>query len=137
MTEKIRNLIKKYEVKGDFTHAEVSDAVIAAAEQTLNVKLPQQYIAFLKEFGHGGIGGIDTLGVGLTGRMIFLETTLEYRRYGLPQSFVVIENCDEWLYCIDCSSYKVVSWEDGYAEDEYGSFDDYLAERINEAAENI
>lgn len=137
MTEELRNLIKKYETKGDFTHADVSDAMIESAERELKVKLPTQYIAFLKEFGHGGVCGIDTLGVGLTGRIIFRDTTLEYRRRGLAQNLVVIENCDEWLYCIDCGNYKVVSWEDGYVENEYDSFDDYLTRRVNEAAENL
>ena len=43
-------------------------------------------------FGHGGIGGIEVLVVGLTGRMIFVDTTLDYREEELPENFFAIEN---------------------------------------------
>ena len=43
-------------------------------------------------FGHGAIGGIEVLVVGLTGRMIFVDTTLDYREEELSENFVAIEN---------------------------------------------
>ena len=63
-----------------------------SAEKILNVKLPEQYISFLQMFGHGAIGGIEVLVVGLTGRMIFVDTTLDYREEELSENFVAIEN---------------------------------------------
>lgn len=56
MNELIIETIHKYEKPGDFTHAEVTDEMIANAEAILNIKLPEQYIPFLKMYGHGGIG---------------------------------------------------------------------------------
>jgi len=106
MNEMIIETIRKYEVPGDFTHTAVSSKMIATAEHVLKIKLPEQYIAFLKMFGHGGIGGLEVLGFGLTGRMIFVDTTIEYRDEGLPHNLVVIENVDEWLTCIDCNTGK-------------------------------
>lgn len=76
MNNLINKTIKKYEQQGDFNYAKVSDEMIETAEKTLKVKLPKQYLDFIKMFGHGGIGGIETIGVGLTGRLIFVDTHL-------------------------------------------------------------
>ena len=54
MNNQILDLIKKYEQPGDFNYANVSDEMINNAEATLGVKLPDQYVEFLKRFGHGG-----------------------------------------------------------------------------------
>lgn len=43
MNELIIEIIHKYEKPGDFTHAEVTDEMIANAEAILNIKLPEQY----------------------------------------------------------------------------------------------
>ncbi len=112
--------------------------MISEAEEKLGVKLPDQYVDYIKMFGHGGIAGLEILGVGLTGRMIFVDSTLEYRADELPENLVVIENVDEWLMCLDCNTGKVVSWDfTGYIKDEYESFDDYLIDQMNNAIENM
>ena len=78
------------------------------------------------------------MGVGLTGRAIFLDETLDARKYGLPQNFVIIENVDEWQNCIDCNTGKIVSWDQsGYIKEENDCFDDYLKEQFEEALENL
>lgn len=138
MNARILNTIKKYEKHGDFTHATVTDEMIVAAEKILNVKLPKQYISFLQMFGHGGIGGLEVLGVGLTGRMLFVDTTLDYREEELPDNLVAIENVDEWLTCIDCNTEKIVSWDfSGYIKEDYACFDDYLIDQMKIAIENM
>ena len=132
MNDSILKTIKKYEVKGDFNYASVTDDMISEAEDKLGVKLPDQYVDYIKMFGHGGIAGLEILGVGLTGRMIFVDSTLEYRAEELPENLVVIENVDEWLMCLDCNTEKVVSWDfTGYIKEEFDSFDDYLIDQMN------
>ena len=138
MNDSILKTIKKYEVKGDFNYASVTDDMISEAEDKLGVKLPDQYVDYIKMFGHGGIAGLEILGVGLTGRMIFVDSTLEYRADELPENLVVIENVDEWLMCLDCNTEKVVSWDfTGYIKEEYDSFDEYLIDQMNNAIENM
>lgn len=138
MNTTIVETINHYEGPGDFTHAKVSSEMILTAEKALNVTLPEQYIAFLQMFGHGGIGGLEILGFGLTGRMLFVETTLVYRNEELPENLVVIENIDEWLTCIDCNTGKIVSWDfTGYIKEDYSCFDDYLIDQMNNAIENM
>ncbi len=137
MNDQLVDLIKKYESKGDFTHALVSEYQLKEAEQRLGVKLPSQYVDFLKQYGHGGIAGIEVIGVSVNGNLLFVNETLKYRKYGLAANLIVVENCDEWLYCIDCNTGNVISWSDGDIEDSYSSFDDFLLDRFTDAIENI
>lgn len=138
MNNQIIETIEQYEQEGDFNYAKVSDEMISNAEMLLGIKLPEQYVDFLKRYGHGGIGGIEVIGVGLTGRMIFVDTTLDYREEDLPKNLVVIENVDEWLCCIDCNTGKIVSWDfTGYIKEDYDCFDDYLLDQMKGAIDNM
>ncbi|MBO4679727.1 MAG: SMI1/KNR4 family protein [Lachnospiraceae bacterium] len=138
MNKQIIDTIKQYEKSGDFNYAPVTGEMISSAEMALGIKLPEQYVEYIKMFGHGGIGGIEIMGVGLTGRMIFVDTTLEYRDENLPDNLVVIENVDDYLTCIDCNNGKIVSWDfTGYVKEDYECFDDYLIAQMKEAIDNM
>lgn len=138
MTKEILNTIKKYEHEGDFNYAHVEDSTLEKAQNTLGVRLPDQFVEYIKMFGYGGIGGITILGIGLDGSVIFEEETLSYREYGLPENLVVVENIDEWLNCIDCNTGKIVSWDQsGLLKEECDSFDDYLIRQMEEAIDNL
>lgn len=104
MNDIIKSLITKYEEPGDFTYAKATDSELELAEKELDLTLPSQYVEFLKTYGHGGICGVCTDGIGLEGSYVFVENTLEYRAEGLPENLIVIENADEWLYCIDANT---------------------------------
>ena len=138
MNSKLTNLIAQYEQDGDFTHAAPTKDMLAAAERLLGVTIPRQFVEFLQEYSYGGIGGVTILGVGLDGSMAFLEETLDYRKYGLPHNLLAVENCDEWLYCLDCDTGEVVSWSqvDGVLPG-YPSFDDFLLQDLEDAIENL
>lgn len=137
MNNCITSMIEKYEEKGDFTYTAITDAQIAEAEKTLSLKLPAQYTEFLRTYGHGGIGGIEITGVGKNGHLLFVEDTLSYREHGLPENLIMIENCDEWIYCLDSTNGKVVSWNNDSPEEEYPDFDSYFLDRLKDAAENL
>jgi hypothetical protein len=137
MIEDLYNTIKENEEEGDFTYANVTDKMLAEAEKQLNLKIPNAYRWFLKTFGHGGIG-MDVLGVGADDSMIFVDETLEYRSYGLPKDDIMIENCDEWIYCLNSKTGKIGMWSavDNEYTDRYESFEAYLRDRINDVLEN-
>lgn len=59
--DSIFEIMKKYEVKGNFAHSLVGETMIIDAEKRLGVKLPEAYKKFLKEFGFGGLDGVETL----------------------------------------------------------------------------
>ncbi len=138
MNDDIKKMIERYEEAGDFTHATVTDSIIQEAENLLGVKIPDQFVSFLKLYGHGGIGGICTNGVGIDGSLVFVDDTIESRNEGLPQKYIVIENCDEWLYCIDTETDEIVSWDQsGHIKQEYDCFDSYLIDQMREAIDNL
>lgn len=74
-------------------------------EKELNVKFPNSYKWFLKNFGQGGIYGIDILGSsdGILTNVI-KETKRNRKYYKLKNEYVVIENCDEFVYCLETSN---------------------------------
>ena len=86
-----------------------TDKELNDAENLLGVKIPEEYVWFLKTYGGGG-GCCDYLGYTLNGKAIFAEETQKYRKYGLPQHLLVIANCDEFIYCIDTITNEIVSW---------------------------
>ena len=133
-------LLRKYEKKGDCAHSSVTQQMIKEAEERLGGKLAEAYKKFLLEFGFGGLDGIETLGITKNGQMVVVDTTLELRTLGMPKNLIAIEDCDEWFYCIENESQRVVSWsiEDGndYRES-YSDFEAYLQDRANDAIDNL
>ena len=138
MNAQIRALIAQHERKSDFTHVAPTEEMLASAQRLLGITIPQQFVEFLQEYSYGGIGGVTILGIGLDESMAFLEVTLDYREYGLPHNLLAVENCDEWLYCLDCDTGEVVSWSqvDGILPG-YPCFDDFLLQDLEDAIENL
>lgn len=136
MTSDIIRLIEQYESAGSFTYAAVSDDKLYEAEKRLSVELPDQYKAFLRRYGHGGLDGFEVIGVAKNGKLLFVDVTMLYRQHGLPNQFIVIEDCDEWIYCIDCNAGSVVYWEHGEVAPAFDCFDAYLMDRLNDSIEN-
>lgn len=139
MLNELYELIKQHESRGDFTYAVVTEDMLNKAEKRLGVRLPEEYKNFLKKFGHGGIGGIEVLGIGKNGVMIFEKETLRYRTYGLPNELIIVENCAEWVYCVNSLDGKVVMWSrgsSGYSQ-VFDNFETYLYDRVNDMLENM
>lgn len=116
-----------------------TDDELADAEKVLGFKIPEEYIWFLKTYGHGGFF-FGFLGYGLNGNAVFVNKTLHEREFGLPKEMLVIEDCDEYVHCIDTISKEIVSWskndKDGVikvADDFYRHFLD----NIDNAIENF
>ena len=137
MNRQIRNIIEEYNEPFWFAKVSVTMDSIAEDEAVLNLKFPQQYIEFLQELGSGGLFGVDIFGVTKTGYRTHVTETLRYREYGLPENFLIVENCDEWVYCIDCNTGEVVSWDcSGYVLKNYDDFDSFFLNELKEAVDN-
>ena len=76
------------------------------AEQKLALKIPDPFIWFLKEYGCGGYW-FDIMGYCKNGKPEFVEITLEQRKMVCQRSIIIIEDCDEFYYCIDSVSGKI------------------------------
>ncbi len=138
MNNELLELINQYVEKGDFI-GEVSDDNIARAGKILEVNFPPEYKEFVKKFGSGGICGVDVLGVEGTDYASVVESTKHYRKLGLPKKYIVIENVDEFIYCLSTlDEYNVVRWDDISKKelDRYTTFNEYLQDSFQEAIDN-
>lgn len=116
-----------------------TDAEIAQAEQKLALKIPDPFVWFLKEYGCGGYW-FDIMGYCKNGKPEFVEITLQQRKNGLPEKYIIIEDCDEFYYCIDSLSGKISSWsqydKDGVLE-RFENFYEFFKDNLQNAIDNF
>lgn len=139
MKNKIQEMIAENEevFEDAFLMRFPTDEELSQAQEVLRFEIPEEYVWFLKTFGHGGFF-FEYLGYGLNGNCIFLNKTLKEREFGLPNELLVIEDCDEFVYCIDTVTKEIVSWSkndrDGVikiADDFYKHFIDNIENAID------
>ncbi|MGG3805408.1 SMI1/KNR4 family protein [Metabacillus fastidiosus] len=130
--ELINNASKKFFVGA------LKDSRISDIEKRLNLKLPASYKWFLQEYGTGGVLGIEIFGGGLSKDPTCVRETEEWRKYGLPMKFVVIQNYGAGVYCLDTSRLvnnecPVIDWEqdDEDGINEYENFYTFLVEKFS------
>lgn len=103
------------------------------------MNFPPEYKEFVKKFGSGGICGVDVLGVEGADYASVVESTKRYRKLGLPKKYVVIENVDEFVYCLSTiDEHNVVRWDDISKKElnRYSSFNQFLQDSFQEAIDN-
>jgi hypothetical protein len=139
----IFGLIEKAGSKAFFV-GKADDKKIAEIEQLLGITLPESYKWFLREFGHGGIPGLEIYGNGLAKISSCVHYTTEWREFGLQEHFVVVEDVDEWLYCLDTSRLcngecPVVDWVqgEGIGQEYYETFFIFFEKQIKEYLEYL
>lgn len=139
----ILHFIKENADEDDFTGG-IEEGRVNFIESELSIKLPDDYRWFLLNFGMGGIFGVDILGVGKNNLSSVIVQTKKYRKYGMPLDFIVIEDCDEYIYCLVTSKMnenkkcQVVSWDMVtkiiYKRAE--NFIEFFSDRLLQAKEN-
>ncbi|MCU7738563.1 SMI1/KNR4 family protein [Priestia megaterium] len=116
----------------------LEDSKISDIEKRLNVQLPESYKWFLREYEAGGVFGIEIFGGGLREIPTCVRETEEWREYGLPMEFVVMQNYGFGVYCLDTSRLAnhecpVIDWEqdDEDGINEYEHFYAFLVEQFS------
>lgn len=137
--QKIEEIIKQYCNEGYFSYFSPSRELIQKVESILKISLPIEFLWFVKKFGSGGINGTYIFGISESEHIDFLEETLHYREQGLPNNLIVIENCDEWVYCIDCNNGKILMWSSWEGESDYchNNFYEFLLDEFRTAVEAL
>jgi antitoxin YobK len=138
MNSEILQMIDEYEEDKDF-FGKPSEEAIKKAEDRLEVTFPPQYREYVKNYGAGGICGVQILGVEKEDYASVVEDTESYREFGLPQKYIVIEDVDEFIYCLSTvEEYKVIRWDRTTKEEiiRYNTFDEYLQDSFQEAIDN-
>lgn len=141
--EQIINFIQQNSVHNYFTGG-VFQSDIKEIESKLQVKLPESYKWFLLNYGSGGVFGVDILGYGKSSIPAVVSDTERFRKLGLPNEYVVIENYDEFVYCLDTTSKlsnnecPIICWDiiAGFNGERADNFYEFLLERLFEAKEN-
>lgn len=128
-----------------------SEELICQAEKALGILFPPTYRLFLNKYGCGGFGSFDVFGVidnnfEKSGELNAIWFTLDERKTGLPDSFIIISNTGYGpLYVLDSSQkdkngeYPVLLWMPGAPEvptekvnEDFGEF---LLEHVQRALE--
>lgn len=139
MEKEIERIIGLHEKKGDFIYKKNSNHIIEGVEKKLMITLPMQYKWFLEKYGAGGLDGFEIIGIHDEKYLSVIDMTEMYRNEGLPNWLIVIEDCCEWLYCINCLDESVVSWywSGEIYDKEYDDFYTYLIDRLMNVVENF
>ncbi|UAL47147.1 SMI1/KNR4 family protein [Sutcliffiella horikoshii] len=138
MNQKLLSMIKNFKEKRDFS-GEVSVQIIELCESKLEVVFPDEYREFLLKFGSGGICSVSVLGIENESYFSVEETTKKFRGLGVPHKYVVIENVDEFINCLNTEqNYNIIRWDEFSKKEveRYHSFDEYLEDSFQEAIDN-
>ncbi|WP_158301672.1 SMI1/KNR4 family protein [Paenibacillus mesophilus] len=142
--DQLKELIDKHRKGTDFTGG-ITDEKVMKIEEELHVKLPDSYTWFLKNYGRGGLFGVDILGWGKGDLASVVKETERYYSHGLPSSYVVVEDCDEFLYCVDTDTVDpesneapVLVWNKAHAKSTKRSpgFAQFFINRLLDALED-
>ena len=141
MNESILKMIEEYGEERDF-FGETTEKDIQNAEELLDLKFPQSYRFFVKDYGSGGICGVEILGVqGNLGASV-VKATERWRKLGLDMKLIVIEDSGEFIRCMysaDHNDERVYSWTRGGEEPSarYNTFNDYILDMFQEGIDNL
>jgi len=140
--EELTNFIKRNMDPDDFTGG-VDVKQIDYVQDTLKLKLPESYKWFLNNYGSGGLYGVDILGVAKSNIATVVIETESYRDLGMSENLIVIEDIDEYAYCLDTSKMvnnecPVIAWNKQGGLDDYNTaenFYEFLSQRLLDAKE--
>ena len=140
--EELTIFIKRNMEPADFTGG-VDVKQINYVQDTLKLKLPESYKWFLNNYGSGGLYGVDILGVAKSNIATVVIETESYRDLGVSENLIVIEDIDEYAYCLDTSNMvnnecPVIAWNKQGGLDDYntaGNFFEFLSQRLLDAKE--
>jgi len=146
MNDKIISIISTYEKDGDFMGG-VNEDTIREAARILNITFPKSYHWFLKQYGSGGLNGIDINGCEkpAADASVVYHTKLYREKYDLPLQYIVLEDIDGSVTCLDTNQMNdgecpVVFWsrfsKELYAIT-YENFSEYLLESLQESVDNL
>ncbi|WP_166000883.1 SMI1/KNR4 family protein [Bacillus sp. Cs-700] len=140
--EELERFIHRYMEADDFTGG-VDERQITYVQDKLDRKLPKSYQWFLKNYGSGGVFGVDIVGIAKNNIASVIRETKRYQTLGMGKNLVVVEDQDEYAYCLDTSIMEngecpVIAWNRSGGLDDYytaSNFYEFLSERLMQAKE--
>ncbi|OTW89004.1 spore coat protein [Bacillus thuringiensis serovar cameroun] len=146
MNDKIISIISTYEKDGDFMGV-VNEDTIQETAQMLNLTFPNSYLWFLKQYGSGGLDGMDINGCETTAAdsSVVYHTKLYRETYNLPEQYIVLNDIDGTVTCLDTNQMKdgecPVVFCSRFSKELYAityeNFGDYLLDSLQESVDNL
>ena len=96
MNNKIIDMIKRYGEENDF-YGKISEDDIKLVEKSLGIIFPESYKWFILNYGSGGICGVEILGIENKEDSSVIHVTERYRKLGLENVCIVIEDLGEFI----------------------------------------
>lgn len=84
---------------------------IELIEETLNVKLENEYKSYLMRYGMIMGFGVEILGFGKNGNFPMVEQTLRFRKMGLEDCYIVIRDVGEYIFCLNVDTGYISNWD--------------------------
>ena len=138
MNNRIVDMINEYGEENDF-YGRINEGDIKLVEQRLGMIFPESYRCFIRNYGSGGICGVEILGIENEDNPSVICGTERYRKLGLENGCIVIEDLGECTICIDTNDRdKVIRWDriNKKKEYRYNDFYEYLIDTFQEAIDN-
>ncbi|VYT63121.1 SMI1/KNR4 family protein [Clostridium paraputrificum] len=138
MNNRIVDMIKKYGEENDF-YGRINEDDIKLVEHRLGMIFPESYRCFIRNYGSGGICGVEILGIENKDNPSVICGTQRYRKLGLETGCIVIEDLGEFIMCIDTNDRdKIIRWDriNKNKEYRYNDFYEYLIDTFQEAIDN-
>lgn len=88
----------------------VSIKEVEYIEETLNVKLENEYKSFLMKYGTIIGFGFDVLGCSKNDFPV-IEETLFFRKKGLEDCYIVIRDVGEYIFCLNVDTGYISNWD--------------------------
>lgn len=139
---KVKDFINRFGEDDDFTGG-INEEKIIDIQTKLNVELPESYKWFLRNYGSGGIFGVDILGHGKVSARVVTVTEDYQKNYGLTEGIVVIEDIDIFAYCLDTNKLEdgecpVIIWDNkgGYENVVGENFLEFFFNHLQDKKEN-
>lgn len=142
--KEIKEIVKRNKDEILFIAGGIASDDIKQMEKALGVVFSLDYKIFLQEYGGCSVLGVTIFGVTALPYPSVVDITEEYRQYGLPNRYIVYENCDEYVNCIDADPSserfgETISWS--YVDKKvhyYGRnfFESFILE-LSDAEENL
>ena len=117
----------------------ISEDDIKLVEKSLGIIFPESYKWFILNYGSGGICGVEILGIENKEDSSVIHVTERYRKLGLENGCIVIEDLGEFIICIDTNDGdKIIRWDrvNKNKEYRYDDFYEYLIDTFQEAIDN-
>lgn len=138
MNNRIVDMIKKYGEENDF-YGRINEDDIKLVEHRLGMIFSESYRCFIRNYGSGGICGVEILGIENKDNPSVICGTQRYRKLGLETGCILIEDLGEFIMCIDTNDRdKIIRWDriNKNKEYRYNDFYEYLIDTFQEAIDN-